>query len=116
MSAAARSLEYLTRSNPGAASEDHRSCRPLPPDSGTANMHRRAGHPYLCRPWSDTLGHGGLDLCTPMFAPWLLGCPGTVRQRAVPRGTRSPGSPYRPAGHSISRHYLTRHKSTTSRL
>jgi len=27
----------------------------------------------------DTLGHGGLDLCTPMFAPCLLGCPGTGR-------------------------------------
>ena len=74
------------------------------------------GHLYLYRPWSDTLGHGGLDLRTPMFAPCLLGCPGTARQRAVPRGTRSPGSPDRPAGHSISRHYLTRQKSTTSRL
>jgi hypothetical protein len=81
MSAAARSLEYLARSNPGAASEDHRSCRPLPPDSGTANMHRRAGHPYLCRLWSDTLGHGGLDLRTTMFAPCLLGCPHSWRKR-----------------------------------
>jgi len=81
MSAAARSLEYLARSNPGAASEDHRSRRPLPPDSGTANMHRRAGHPYLCRLWSDTLGHGGLDLRTTMFAPCLLGCPHSWRKR-----------------------------------
>ena len=24
-------------------------------------------------------GHGGLDQCTPMFAPCLLGCPGTDR-------------------------------------
>ena len=50
-SAAARSLEYLSRSNPGAASDDHRSCRPLPTDSGTANMRWRAGHPYLYWPW-----------------------------------------------------------------
>lgn len=26
----------------------------------------------------DTLAHIGLDLCPPMAAPWLLGCPGTV--------------------------------------
>jgi hypothetical protein len=30
-----------------------------------------------------TLGHGGLDLYAPMFAPCLLGCPGTPRQHPV---------------------------------
>ncbi len=32
------------------------------------------------------------------------------------RGTQSRSSPYRPAGHSISRHYLTRLKRQSSRL
>jgi hypothetical protein len=33
----------------------------------------------LSAPGSDALDHGGLDLCTLMFAPCLLGCPGTPR-------------------------------------
>src|SRR6266536_2560940 len=41
----------------------------------------------------------------PMFAPCLLGCRGTARQRAAPRGSRSPGLPYSPARHSIARHH-----------
>jgi len=39
----------------------------------------------------DALDHGGLDLCQPMFASWLLGCPGTPRQHpafAASRGYR----------------------------
>src|SRR5580700_5523467 len=31
----------------------------------------------------DALDHGGLDLYLPMFAPCLLGCPGTPRQHPV---------------------------------
>ena len=54
---------------------------------GTADINQL----YLCQPWSRQLSaaaqagldHGGLDLCQPMFAPCLLGCPGTPRQHPV---------------------------------
>ena len=36
----------------------------------------------------DALDHGGLDLCPPMFAPCLLGCPGTPRQYPVSVASR----------------------------
>lgn len=42
-----------------------------------------------------------------MFAPCLLGCHGTVRQRPVPDGTGFHRLPYNSARHSISRHYPT---------
>ena len=46
------------------------------------------------------LGH----VADAMFAPCLLGCRGTARQRPVPRGTGARGLPYSPAGNSIMRH------------
>jgi hypothetical protein len=39
-----------------------------------------------------------------MFAPCLLGCHGTARQRPVPGGSGSRGLPHSPAGSSIIRH------------
>jgi len=39
-----------------------------------------------------------------MFAPCLLGCHGTARQRPVPGGRGSRGLPHNPAGSSIIRH------------
>src|SRR5271166_1629006 len=38
----------------------------------------------LSRPCPDALRPSGLDLCAPVFAPCLLGCPGTPRQHSVP--------------------------------
>ncbi len=46
----------------------------------------------------------GLDLAVSMFAPCLLGCRGTARQRPVPGGSRSRGLLHGPAGSSITRH------------
>ena len=48
-----------------------------------------------------TLDHGGLDLYTPMFAPCLLGCPGTGRQDPVLMSLRLAGLRYSSACHSI---------------
>jgi hypothetical protein len=39
-----------------------------------------------------------------MFAPCLLGCRGTARQRPVPCGSESRGQPHSPAGSRIIRH------------
>jgi hypothetical protein len=38
-----------------------------------------------------TLGHSGLDLSSPMFAPCLLGCPGTPRHHPVSAAGRRCG-------------------------
>ena len=46
----------------------------------------------------------GLDLAVSMFAPCLLGCRDTARQRPVPGGSRSRGLPHGPAGSSITLH------------
>ena len=46
----------------------------------------------------------GLDLAVSMFAPCLLGCRDTARQRPVPGGSRSRGLLHGPAGSSIGRH------------
>ena len=46
----------------------------------------------------------GLDLAVSMFAPCLLGCRDTARQRPVPGGSRSRGLLRGPAGSSIRRH------------
>jgi hypothetical protein len=46
----------------------------------------------------------GLDLAVSMFAPCLLGCRGTARQRPVPGGSGSRESPHNPAGSRIIRH------------
>ena len=46
----------------------------------------------------------GLDLAVSMFAPCLLGCRDTARQRPVPGGSRSRGLLHGPAGSSITRH------------
>jgi len=43
----------------------------------------------------------GLDLSTPMFAPCLLGCPGTGRQNPVLMSLRLAGLRYSSACHSI---------------
>jgi hypothetical protein len=75
---------------PGAASRNHETCRPFPPDSDCTDILRRARHLYLYRRWlrpflsrPRRFRYGGLDLCMPMFVPNLLGCPGTVW---LPRG------------------------------
>ncbi len=46
----------------------------------------------------------GLDLAVSMFAPCLLGCRGTARQRPVQGGSGSRGPPHGPAGDSITLH------------
>ena len=50
----------------------------------------------------------GVELAIVMFAPCLLGCRGTIRQRPAPDGTGFQGLPYSSARHSISRHYPAR--------
>ncbi len=53
------------------------------------------------------LGHIGLDLCTPMFAPCLLGCPGTPRYHSVSAARRGCGRPDRLAAPGTCWHCLT---------
>jgi kynurenine formamidase len=62
--------------DPGAASSDHEPCRPLSPESD-CNWHTAARQAFytfaddghsLSRHVPDPLGHGGLDLCTPLLA------------------------------------------------
>jgi hypothetical protein len=47
----------------------------------------------------------GLDLWVPMFAPCLLGCRGTPRQRPVLRGIGFQELPHNSAPHDMTRHY-----------
>ncbi len=54
------------------------------------------------------LPRAGVELAIVMFAPCLLGCRGTIRQRPVPDGTGFQGLPYSSARHNISRHYPAR--------
>ena len=51
--------------------------------------------------FAQTLDHGGLDLCTPMFAPCLLACPSTGRQDPVLTSLRLAGLRYSSVCHSI---------------
>src|SRR5271165_1279499 len=45
----------------------------------------------LSRPCPDALRPSGLDLCAPVFAPCLLGCPGTPREHFLRTGTTITG-------------------------
>jgi hypothetical protein len=72
--------------------------------SAAPDILRRAGHPYLCRRWPQPLPAMaqtpmgiGLDQCPSMFAPCLLGCPGTPRQHPVSPARRGSGRPDRMA-------------------
>jgi hypothetical protein len=101
--------KYLARSNPGAASEDHLSCRRFRRTRarptcvgvpGTYTLPARTQTPSAMR---SRPVHA--DVCS-LFARMS-------RYGPVADGiTRHPlsGSPYNSAGHSISRHYLTRLK------
>jgi hypothetical protein len=65
-------------------------------------------------PW-----HIGIDQCAPMFAPCLLGCPGTLRQHPVPAVRRRCGRPGQngslPARAIISSQQFKEHKRTEKR-
>jgi hypothetical protein len=53
------------------------------------------------------LSYGGLDLCPPPVAPWLLGCPGTRRQRPVSAASRGFRRPDEMAAPGTCRHRPT---------
>jgi hypothetical protein len=71
---------------------------PLLPDSGRSH-HRHAAGSYTI---SGSGPCSGLDLSAPMFAPCLLGCPGTGRQDAALTSLRLAGLRYSSACHSTS--------------
>jgi hypothetical protein len=52
---------------------------------------------YLSQPGSSPPRRIGLDLSVPMFAPCLLGCPGTGRQHPASAARRGCGRPDRMA-------------------
>ena len=102
------------------ASEDHGSCRPLPPGSWARLTHIAscpgiytfADDGYsLSRLWPRRAWRGGLDLCTPMVAPCLLGCPGTRRQHPA----SAERSPIRAAGQNGSSRHVPASLSTSSK-
>jgi hypothetical protein len=68
---------------------------------GAASMHYALGQLYLYGHGSGAYGHNGLDQCISMFAPCLLGCPGTGRQNTVLTSLRLAGSRCSSARHSI---------------
>jgi hypothetical protein len=106
-----RHLSGLHRaaSGRGATSGDHELCRPAIPDPVTASAwsqrHGAIPLPLTAESLSagrpGALDHGGLDLCPPMFAPCLLGCPGTGRQDPVLMSLRLAGLRYSSPCHSI---------------
>ena len=80
MSAAARSLERTwpgqIRALPATITDRasrFRRTRARLTCIGVPGIYTFTGH------GPDALGHGGLDLSAPMFAPCLLGCRGTAR-------------------------------------
>jgi hypothetical protein len=105
--AAARGLVSHARSGAlpaGITNRVDRFCR----TPGTANMYYvLRGYTFTghgTRHGPGTLGHGGLDLWAPMFAPCSLGCPGTPRQHAVSAASRKDERPYKMAGPGRSRY------------
>ena len=94
-----------------AASENYQACRQFLPDPVAADASRRGRNLYLAR---DTHSlsqrrprrywHSGIDLLPPMFAPCLLGCPGTPRQHPVSPARRRYRRPDRMAALGTYRH------------
>jgi len=107
------------RSNPGAASSDHervgrfRRTPAAPNMLRCARIHALADGGYRQDP--DVLGHGGLDLCRPMFAPCLLGRPGTSRYAPAAPGIRSPPRIRATAQNSRPRHESSSHDTRSER-
>ena len=67
-----------------------------------------ARHPrHYCQAGRAGSGHAGLDLSPSMFAPWLLGCPGTPRQHPVPAVRRGFRRTDNMAAPGTCRHRLT---------
>jgi len=91
-------LATLHARTASTASRDHGSCRPLSPDfDGT--QHMGSCQPPIPLPQTIAVtprrgsdpSHGGLDLRPAMFAPCLLGCPGTRRHHPASTGRRGCG-------------------------
>lgn len=61
-------------------SGDHEPCLPIPPEPRPRWPISSQPVPVPLPTTSQRPGHNGLDLSTAMFAPCLLGCPGTGRQ------------------------------------
>ena len=111
--ASARGSRVIRHTDRSAARTDHEPC-------WQASAGLRWHLTYCVAPggytFTQALGHGGLDLCTPMFAPCLLGCPGTGRQDPVLMSLRLAGLRYSSACHSIPMNQVFKKVSLISGL